>query len=128
MRAIWTFTKVCMTLFCIVFAAAIISPPESTTATGASIPKVHEITNDELEIERLLIGNLYKLVFVSKLNNMVIRDVAVNQGNCKPSWDAKLPRTLRYGDRMEYGFFYPCVPIKVDVLTTEGVGTFTFLP
>jgi hypothetical protein len=118
-------------LFLLVSFAAIVSPsaPSSQPTPAASpVPSVHEITDDELAIERQLLGSLYKLIFVSKMNTMIIRDVAVNQDNCKPSYNSKLPRTLHYGERMEYGFFYPCVPIKVDVLTTEGVGTFTFPP
>ena len=67
------------------------------------------------------------LVFTGYSDNMTIRAVSVNRGNCHPYNRHPLPVTLKFGTILEYWWFDPreCSLVEVSISTDKGEHTFS---
>ena len=69
-----------------------------------------------------------KLIFTSRADNVTIRDIRINRGNCEPHIRPRFPQILQFGERFSIGYFSlaftqqpgKCVPIELDAYTDRG--------
>ena len=64
-----------------------------------------------------------KVVIISKVDNLKVKNVITNKGNCSPVFTPKA--TLKYGSKMEVRY-KKCEVMLVQVITDQGNWSFEF--
>ena len=66
----------------------------------------------------------FHLAVTSHEDNLAVKNVVVNRGNCHFSDGEHLPQALKFGDRYVRLVF--CNPLEVQIATDQGQATFTW--
>lgn len=65
--------------------------------------------------------------FISKVDEIELQEIIANRGNCDTSGLAqRLPKTLRFGQKMVTTFYSTCEVAQIHIETDQGEWTFTF--
>jgi hypothetical protein len=101
-----------------------------------SIKFVNDISNDEeiLEVNLQEVQNPLgrtlppvPIVYITSITDQItIKDVTVNRGNCQGTSYAKskLPKVLKYGQQADFGLMAGCKVKEIKVITNMGERTF----
>jgi len=95
-----------------------------TTDQGNSTFILGALTQAPVSVVReLLSPDYWRLTFTSHVDNLTIKNVIVNRGNCKTQQSSgRLPQVIQFGQK--YMATVYCNPIEVQVTSDQGVSTF----
>lgn len=66
-----------------------------------------------------------KVIITSLVDNIQVKDVITNKGNCSPTFTEETHKTLKYGQSMEIRY-KRCDVMKIKVITDKGNWSFKF--
>jgi len=102
------------------------------TACGDDIPEEPPISIETYDKQAAYYQKYVEVIVRAKVDEIEIKDIIVNRGNCKINkrgWISRefaLPARLQYGSTYSATFVPPCSASQVDVETNQGVWTVNY--